>query len=167
MSTEALKSGPITNSTATPKVLNNSSVEGGILRASAGTLEMTTASDAGSTYRMVQVPSNCRIHKVLLYADDVGTTGLIDIGIYKNTADGGAVVDADFFGSAVDIKAAAVNGSDVTHESGVFNIDDVEKPLWSALGLTSDPNLIYDVVLTTTEAASAGGTVSIKVEYVI
>jgi len=166
MATEALKSGAITNRDATPKVLNNSSLENGILKSCAATIEMTTA-DLGSTYRMVQVPSNCRVNTILLYADDVGTTGLIDIGIYKNTADGGTVVDADFFASAVDIKTAAVNGSDVTHESGVFNIDDVEKPLWSALGLSSDPNLIYDIVITSTEAASSGGTLSLKVSYAI
>jgi hypothetical protein len=102
-----------------------------------------------------------------LYSDDVGTTGTLDIGIYKNTADGGAVVDADFFASAVDINAAALNGTDVTHESTVFGFEDAEKPLWEALGLSSDPCLIYDVVITSTQAASSGGTLTLKGLYVV
>lgn len=166
MATEALKSGFITNRDATPKVLSNSSLVGGVLKSAVATLEMGTA-DLGSTYRMVEVPSNCLIHEIKIYADDVGTTGLIDVGVYRNTADGGAVVDADFFASAFDIKTAAVNGTDITHESAVFGLEDAEKPLWQALGLSSDPGYIYDIVITSTEAASAGGTLTLKVKYVI
>lgn len=166
MATEALKAGAITNRDSSPRVKNDSFLQGGRMQSAVGTVEMTTA-DLGSTYRMFQVPSNCRIHQILLYADDVGTTGLIDIGIYKNTEDGGAVVDADFFASAVDIKAAALSGSDVTHESAVFGKEDAEKPLWEALGLSSDPNLIYDVVITSTEAADTGGTLTLKGMYQI
>lgn len=167
MATEALKSGAITNRDASPQVKNNSSLEAGMLKSSVGTVEMTTASDAGSTYRFFQVPSNARVDQLLLYADDVGTTGAIDIGVYQTAANGGAVVDADFFASAVDINAAALNGVDVTHESGVYNIDDVEKPLWSALGLSADPCIFYDIVATSTAAASAGGTLSLKGQYAI
>jgi hypothetical protein len=168
MATEALKSGAITNRDATPQVKNSSFLEGGLLRESVGTVEMTTA-DLGSTYRMLQVPSNCRISQLLLFSDDVGTTGLIDIGVYRTTADGGAVVDQDFFASAVDIKTAALNSSDVTYEAATAagQIDDIEKPLWQQLGLTADPSLMYDVVITSTEAASAGGTLSLRVRYVV
>lgn len=166
MATEALKSGAITNRDATPQVKNNSALEAGMMKACVGTVEMTTA-DAGSTYRMFEVPSNCRVDQLLLYCDDVGNAGAIDIGVYQTTANGGAVVDADFFASAVDINTAALNGSDVTHESGVYNIDDVEKPLWQALGLSSDPGIFYDIVLTSTTAAGTGGTVSLKGYYVI
>jgi len=167
MASEALKSGSITNRDATPKVLNNSAVVGGQLVSAVGTLELTASSDPGSTYRMFQIPSNALVHELKIYSDDVGATGDIDVGLYKNTADGGAVVDADFFASALDINAAALNGVDITHESGVFGLEDAEKPLWSALGLSSDPALIYDVVCTTTEAAGTGGTVTLKCKYVI
>jgi hypothetical protein len=166
MASENLKSGFITNRDATPKVLSNSSLVGGHLESAIGVIETTTASDPGSTYRMFQIPSNAIVHELKIYSDDMGTTGLIDVGIYKSTADGGAVVDADFFASALDVKAAALNGVDITHESGVFNIDDSEKPLWQALGLSSDPGLLYDVVATTTEVFSSGGTLVLKAKYV-
>ena len=72
------------------------------------------------------------------------------------------MVDADHFASAQSI-ATALKNSDVTHESGVFDIDDVEKPLWEALGLTADPQRFYDIAVTLTAAAGSAGTVSAKV----
>ena len=166
MAVENLLSGGITNRDATPRVKNNSLIEGR-MRAAAGTVEVSASASISSTYRFFQIPSNCRVDQILLYSDDLGTTGLTDIGIYQTTENGGAVVDADFFASAVDVKTAALNGSDVTHESGAYDIDDVEKPLWQALGLSADPCRAYDVVATLTEAASAGGTMSLKCRYSI
>lgn len=167
MAVVTTKSGPITNRDATPVVLNNSSVAAGKLQEFAGTLESVSGDSIGSKYIFGQVPSNARISQVLLYCDDVGTTTISDFGIYKNTADGGAVVDADFFASAVSLKDGALNGSDITHESGAYDIDDVEKPLWLALGLSADPCLMYDVVGTLTAASDAAGTISLKVKYAI
>lgn len=165
MATENVLSGVLTNRDATPQVKINSALAGS-MQTVVGTLESGTG-DLASTYRMVQIPSNCRVDQVLLYCDDLGTTGLADIGIYQTTANGSAVVDADFFASAVDMKTAALNGVDVTHESAVYGLEDAEKPLWQALGLTADPGRMYDVVLTTTEAFQAAGTITLKVRYAI
>lgn len=167
MAVVTTKSGPITDRDSTPKVLSDANVSGGMLREAVGTIETANGDDIGSKYIMCSIPSNARVSQVLLYCDDIGTTTLADIGLYKNTADGGAVVDADFFGSAVSLKDGALNGSDVTHESAVFGLEDIEKPVWEALGLSSDPSLIYDVVLTLTAASDAAGTVMLKVRYVV
>ncbi len=168
MGTEALKSGAITNRDASPRTRSGAFLSGGIVRESVGTVEMTTSSDAGSTYRMCSVPSNARISQILLYSDDVGNAGLVDIGIYQTTANGGLVVDADHFASAVDVNNAALNGVDVTYEAGTTagQIDDIEKALWEQLGLSADPCRDYDVVLTSTQAAGTGGTLSLRVRYV-
>jgi hypothetical protein len=167
MAVENIKSTPITNRDAAPKVLNDSHVQAGILLEAVGICEAAAAATSASTYKFCQVPSNARISSVLLSSDDHGTTGLINVGIYKSTQDGGTVVDADFFASAVDIKTAALVDSNITHESGTYDIDDSEKPLWSALGLTSDPMITYDVVGQLTEASLSGGTMVIKVRYAI
>lgn len=167
MAVVTTKSGPITNRDATPVVLNNAAISGGQLLEAAGTVESVSGDNTGSKYVFCSVPSNCRVSQVLLYSDDVGTTTIADFGIYRTTADGGAVVDADFFGSAVSLKDGALNGTDITHESGVYNIDDVEKPLWQALGLSADPRVMYDVVGTLTADSDAAGTVSLKVRYAI
>jgi len=166
MATEALSSTPITNINATPQVRNNAGVDGGVLRQAVGTLEHA-GGDAGSTYRMVRIPSNAAGIAVVLSADDAGVTGLIDIGIYQTSSNGGAVVDADFFASAYDVKTAAVAQVEVQHESTVYGLEDVEKPLWQALGLSADPHRDYDVVITSTEALATASTLTLRVTYTL
>lgn len=166
MAVVTTKSGAITNRDNTPVVLSNMNIAGGALKEAVGTVEAANGDSIGSKYIFCSIPSNCRVSQVLLFSDDIGTTTIADFGIYRSTADGSAVVDADFFGSAVSLKDGALNGSDITHESAVYDPDDIEKPLWQALGLSSDPKVMYDVVATLTAAADAAGTITLKVRYV-
>lgn len=165
MATENVLSGSITNRDATPAVLNNG--QGAVVRRVFGTAEAAAAGDAGSTYRICFVPSNARAIRVVLACDDLGTTATLNVGIYQTTANGSAVVDAGFFASAVNANTAAVAETMVSHESGVYNIDDIEKPLWQALGLSADSNRDYDVVVTSAGDIDAAGTITLVVDYVI
>lgn len=167
MAVDHLKSTPITNADALPRIANNSHVTGGELRASVGTLETIASGSIGSTYRLVRVPSCARVHKVIFAADASGATGQVDIGIYQTAENGGAVVDADHFASGLDPGGGALAPTDVTHQSGVFGIEDAEQPLWKALGLTADPGREYDIVATVVEAMANAGTLTLKVEYVV
>lgn len=165
-----IKSTAITNADGPPVVLTNASVGRGELIEAVGTAEVASGDSINSTYRLARVKSNSRVSRVLISSDAV-TAAAADVGIYRTAADGGAVVDADFFASAQSIAAAIVN-TDITHEADAadagasFGLQDVEKPLWLALGLTADPMIEYDVALTLTAAATAAGTVSLKVQYV-
>jgi hypothetical protein len=165
MAVVTTKSGSITNRDASPKVLNNPAVSGANLKGFVGTLESVSGDSIASKYIFGSIPSNAVVHQLRLYCDDVGTTTIADIGLYRTTVDGGAVVDADFFGSAVSLKDGAINGTDITHESAVFDPDDAEKPLWQALGLSADPCVMYDVVATLTAASDAAGTITLKGIY--
>ena len=162
MATEALKSPAITNATATPAVLNNASVTGGVMQCSAEVLEWTTGVTSGSTYRYFQVPSNARVHALNLFSDAFTTTGAADIGLYD--INGGAVVDADLFASA-QVLTTALNGTDVTHESAANPIDNADEMIWQRLALTSDPKKAYDVVMTSTATNGSAGTVALKIAY--
>lgn len=165
MALEHLKSTHIANATATPVVLNTAALgAGAALHESAGTVTAAAAADATSTYRLCRVPSNARVSQVLLSNGASGAAGAVDIGLYQTNDNGGAVVDADFFGSAVLITAAQTH-ADVTHESGVYTIANSEKSLWSALGLSADPQREYDVVVTVTAAPSAATAMSLKVLF--
>lgn len=166
MAVVTTKATAITNRDATPQVLNNAILEGGIPREFVGTIEAGNGDSIGSKYLFGSIPSNARVSQILLSVDGGGTVGAGDIGLYDTTANGGAVVDADFFASAQSIVAALTN-SDVTHESGVFGKEDVEKRVWEALGLASDPKKDYDVVMTLTTATDAAQTVSLRGKYVI
>ena len=163
MAVEARKSTLVTNADATPVVLNSPRVDGAFERVKVSTVAITSGDSATSVYRMFRVPSNAVVTDLKIYSPDIGTTTVADIGLYA--ADGGAVVDADFFASALSLKDGALNGTDVLHESAVFSIANSGKELWDALGLTADPSVSYDVALTLTGAADATGTVKLLGRY--
>jgi hypothetical protein len=166
MAVEARKSGLITNADASPPVDNPAYQSHGRLRSAVATVEAVTSDSIASTYRMIRVWSGWRMDDLLLFADDIGTTGAADVGLYRVAADGGAVVDADFFASAQALSSGPYNNVSVIRESGVVDIANAGKRLWEQLGLTADPLVWYDITLTLTGAADGGGTITLIARYV-
>lgn len=163
MAAENLKSGVITNRDATPVTLTTAN-PGQVMRAY-GVVE-AAGGDAGSTYRFCTVPSNAKMVRAFYSCDDLGTGLTLNIGLYQTTANGGAVVDADFFASALDVATSAIAVTEITFERGATLIDELEEPLWERLGLSADSQRDYDVTAVSVSAA-ATGTVAVWVEYVI
>ncbi len=165
-----LKSGVITNRDASPKVLSNGNIAGGQLYSAIATIEVGATDAATSTYKFFSIPSNAVVQRLLLYMDvmDSGaTTFAIDVGLYDTTANGGLVVDADFFASAVVGLVTAINGTKIGTEAD--DIANGEKMIWehSSLSLTVDPKKMYDVVATSTGDADTAGTVTLKIFYTV
>ena len=78
MALENLKSTPLSNADATPKVINNARVMRMPSWEAVGTCEVAASSNVGppaSTYRLCRVPSNARISQVLAWADASGNAG--------------------------------------------------------------------------------------------
>lgn len=169
MSAENLKSSAITNATATPLVKTNSNVGGGFMKEAVGTIAPAAAAEAASTYRFCRVPSNCRISQLFISAADFTTAGVVDVGVYQTTENGGAVVDADFFATLLDLAASTGAGThlDITNESGTYTLAKQEQMLWEALGLSADSNREYDIVATVTTAFNGGQTMTVKCRYVV
>lgn len=167
MAVVTVKSTQITNRDATPRVINNPRVTSGVKQMALDTAVITSGDSVGSTYRIAQVPSRAIVTAIRVSSPDIGTTTAADIGLYQTTLNGGAVVDADFFSSAVSLSGGAINKSDVTFESGVYTLANGAKPLWEALGLSADTGIDYDVTLTLTGAADATGTALVEIEYVM
>lgn len=165
MAVVTTKSAAITNRDATPVVINTAAKTDAVIRQAKGLVAVANGDSIGSKLIFCSVPSNAVASSVLLTTADVGTTGTMDVGLYRTTKDGGTVVDADFFGSAVSISGGALARSDITHESTVYPYTNKEKPLWEALGLASDPCVDYDVVGTLTAASDAAGTLLLEVEF--
>lgn len=157
-----LKSTSITNRDATPRVFN--SAANGAPGDVKEVFEYVTATGTvGDIITLIEVPSTARVGSVQWQAAAM-TAGAFDIGVYRNTAAGGAVVDADLFASAVS-AATAVTPTEVKHESGVYAIDDQNKPLWEAAGLTADPGGTLDICATITTAVTVAGLLGLKVQY--
>ena len=125
-----------------------------------GRIESVSGDSVGSTYRLCTLPSDFVIDKVELANKALSGSCAADLGIYK--ALGGAVVDADLFGSAISLASAA-GWTQVTEEANAADIDKSMKPLWERAGLTKNDGQAYDVVLTLTGASAAAGTVAVKV----
>jgi hypothetical protein len=163
-----LKGTAITNRQATPRVLNNPGLGSGApVKCAVGYLASVTAAlSITSIIRLVEIPSNAIVLKVELQSG-AQTAGAFDVGVYRNNDDGGAVVDADFFASAVNCAAAVVN-TDITAEATVNTIADMNSPLWSAVGASADPKSTYDIALTvvTTDVTTGAGAIGLRVWYV-
>jgi hypothetical protein len=156
----------ITNAVATPKVFTDSNESAGraMVAKSAATVSATQAS--GDIIKVVRVPSNARIECVLLSTADATTAGAIDIGVYQTAENGGAVVDADLFASALALTGGPFNRSDQTYESGQFTYAESCLPLWEVLGLSADSNREYDIAATVTTTGDGMGTVLVlEVHY--
>lgn len=167
MATVTVKSTGITNRDADPQVFNNSYTQNAQVKETVATLEIGTGDDIGSKYLLGSIPSGARMSDILISSDDMGTATAADIGLYQTTKNGSAVVDADFFASALSLSGGALIHSANMHESGVLGVEDIEKRIWEALGLTADPFVDYDVAATLTAAADTGGTLSMQIRFVI
>lgn len=157
----------LTNVSASPKVLTDSNKSVGTVRSAKSAATVSATQPANDTIRLVRVPSNARIDAVLLTTGDATTAGAINIGIWQTVENGGAVVDADLFASALALTGGPFTRSDQTWESGEYTYAESCKPLWEVLGLSSDPGREYDVVAqVSTSFDGAGTTMVLEVQYV-
>ena len=163
-----LKSAQLTNREATPRVLNNPGLgEGAVEKCVIGHIASVTASlSITSIIRLVQVPSNA-IVTALLFQSAAQGAGKFDSGVYRTNTDGGAVVDQDYFATAVDCASAVVQ-TDEFNESTTNTIAKQSQPLWQAIGMTSDPKSDLDICATvvTTDVTTGTGALGIKARYV-
>lgn len=118
---------------------------------------------------MCKVPVDANITSVVFASDDLGTTGDLNVGLYP--VNGTAIsadtdaVDEDCIGTAIDVNAAAVAPTEIRYETK--GIETINSKAWEIAGLSARPD--YDefyVALTASEATTAAGDVTIKVEYI-
>jgi hypothetical protein len=98
-------------------------------------------------------------------ADDSAT----NVGLHRTIGDGGAVVDADFFASAVDLSGGPFSLLDLVREAGTsgWTLANAESMIWQGLGLTSDPGIEYDVTATISTNFNGGSGLLLKGKFVV
>jgi hypothetical protein len=158
------KSSLITNATASPRVINAPHLQSSSVRACSAIASLANGDSATSTWRLFRVRSNEMVWMLKVHCLDIGTTGTATFGLNKTENDGGAVVDADFFADAVSLKDGGVAGTDITFEAAANNgvPANGEKRIWEALGLSVDPGIEYDVVMTLAADTDAAGSVLVR-----
>ncbi len=174
MAVVSIKSTFATNRDSTPPKLTSSFLSGSRLHEACGMVAVGTVDSATSKYFFCQIPSNARVSEVKMSAsatigaDTACTLDLWDIP----TVNAGAVVKSGFFNADIDLQASQAKNLDVGQttsgaNTNIYGTAD-EQAIWQILGLTSDPNKVYDVIMTSTVDNSAtGANVSLKIRYTV
>lgn len=172
MTTEALKSASITNDDASPRVPNTAGAgAAGILRSIADYVTISASMAAGSTYRLVRVPSNC-YGKHLFFESEAQGAGKFNLSVYYETGFLlGVIVPTtgdQFFASDIDCASAVVS-ADKINESTNNTLAKRQQQLWEALGLASDPHCNFDIVAVvhTTDVTTGTGKLGIDFQFVM
>ena len=134
---------------------------GGTVRCAVETVEVAAADSDASVYRMMQIPSNAVILRMEPLNDAITGGTSYDIGLYHTKSKGGAAVDANLFATVIDMAVARTLPFDVMFET--LDINKVGKQLWELLGLTADPQVIYEICFTANTVGSSAGTLSMRV----
>lgn len=161
------KSTEVTNADATPQVKTHVSISHGRLHEKVATVEVAAADDAASVYRMCRVHSSWRMSEITLFNDAITSGSAFDLGLYRTAEDGGAAVDDNAYSDAVTLVSASLTGVQMLFETGsAKGIEKIEQLVYQDAGLTTDPNLWYDLCLTGDTPGSGAGTISLRVRYV-
>lgn len=137
-------------------------IEGGRVRQAPGTVEVAAADDANSVYRLARVWSGWRLSGIPYWHDSITSLSDSNWGLYDTAKNGGAAVNDNLFGDAIDLSSAATG--DALFEA--LDIANVEKRIWELLGLSADPGKWYDLCVTAVSDPAGAGTISAIVHYV-
>jgi hypothetical protein len=136
--------------------------------ASVGKALVSSEDAIGSVYRLVRVPSQARLTRLQLVADEIIGFSSASLGLYNpqnDTGGDGAVVSADLFLKGLDFSEQMKGPLDVLFHG--IGISGIEKRVWELLGLKVDPQISYDLCVTSYNTPSESGEIAVSVEFVI
>jgi hypothetical protein len=139
-------------------------LSGAVAREAVATVEVAADDDDNSVYRFCRVHSSWSLRALHLKNDAIAGGTAYHVGLYETAENGGAAVDADLFGTSVDLSSARVAPLDVLTEA--LDIATVEKRIWELLGLTVDPAREYDLCLTGATVGTGAGTIGLRTVWV-
>jgi len=150
------------------KVTNNYKIQGAHSFILQKTFEIDASDSDGSIYRFCRIPADAVITSISMLSDAIA--GFIDaeVGLFeaKRVGLGGAVIDQDIFMGSTDINAGNARGSERNCMTAVA-IEDAEKRIYELAGQTLDTRKLgYDIALVGNDIGSAGGTVTMIVEWI-
>lgn len=165
--------GIVSSQLSTSTTMSEPGKMGGRVRVATDNIAVTTADfDAdGDTVVLAALPSNARIHSIIFGNDSLAATMTANIGLYDWTKEAGlgAVIDEDYFASALDVAAANGHIQVVGESDNAVSINEFGDRLWEIDNETTDPGGHYAVVLTAASAATTGasGDVSYAIYYTV
>lgn len=179
------KSTLITNYDASPRVLSSGYQAGGNDTIGIATVGSGATDSIGSTYRFGFIPSGVRIQDIQI-VNDATTAGVWQLGVYCNTQQGGIfttggvpasaaagavpVTNANLiFGVGISTAAAQTTFKSVytpTILTAAYTAANNNLRVWELLGLSVDPFYEFHLVLTSTTAPTAAGSITLQWSWV-
>lgn len=118
---------------------------------------------------LCEIPVDAVIPSIRLWADDLGTTGQLNLGFYPgnlpvSTLTDAKAVDEDAIGTLIDVNAAALANVEVRFETK--DLSTIYQKAWELAGLSARPSYnTFLVALTAAQATTAAGGLAIAVYY--
>ena len=119
---------------------------------------------------MCEVPVEAKISSILMSADDLGTTGDLNLGFYPGPGSGVTIatdadaVDEDAIGTAIDVNAAVLANVEVRFETQ--DINTAGSKAWELAGLSAKPDYAtFYLAFTASEATTAAGDLLLLTRY--
>ncbi|WP_428668039.1 hypothetical protein [Reyranella sp.] len=128
---------------------------GGALHRIAANGAKAAGESTNDIYPVLRLFTGWVINSLTLQTAAWGTSGVVEIGCYDTAENGGAVIDADVFASAVDVSAALAK-IDLVMEATTQAPDKVNTKLRDLLGMSaSAADKWVDVCLTATNIGAS------------
>lgn len=140
-------------------------VNGSAKHGAVAVVELESGDSANSIFRMFKgLNPEMVVTSIKISSDALGTSGALNIGLYKSGLSEGAV-DADCFAASVDVSSAVLRGDGMA----AIDISEFKNKLFEHAGHDSDSKLSsYDLCLTVTNVGATGaGTLALEIEYLV
>ena len=144
-----------------PTVMPSSANNGADLKFIRGHVGILAADVDTNQFRMARLPSNAVIRSITVLCDAITGGTDYDLGIAYPTSKGGAVIDANCLMDGQTLATA----SKVLDGFAAVAIENRSKAFWELAGLTEDPAINLDIILTANTIGTVDGDVVIEIEY--
>lgn len=135
--------------------IQNTALFGGKMSRVAATHVKGSSASTADVFPLLRAWTGWTLDSFIFATAAWGTSGVVEIGAYDTAENGGAVIDADAFASALDVSAALAR-IDLVSESLVMDYDEINNTLRDLLGIaTTVPHKWVDICLTATNIGAA------------
>jgi hypothetical protein len=149
----------VTNTAASPIVMNDAALLGGVKRVAQGTMELLAGdSTDNDVIFFAAVPSQATITSIIIGSDTLGGSCTFNVGLHTEA---GVVVDEDYFASLV---ADAGAMTELRYEAAAIETTGLK--VFEMAGV-DDPGGLYYVSATFAADGGTAGTMSFIIEYVV
>lgn len=144
---------------------NNQKANGNLDRATVKSTMSVVAVNANdnatSTYKLVRLPSNAYLRKVVIYNDALTGGTQYNVGV---AGVDGTTTTANLFATNTSFVTASKNGTNDVRFSNL-SLATIDQPLWQLMGLSTDGGGYYDLTITAVTPSTVAGNIAVIVDY--